>query len=168
VVLKFKLAGAAQCLAQFRMNTDEGKQPLVFPGLLDEVAGAALDGFDGEADVAPGRHDDDRQARIVLLNAREKVEAFLAGGGIAGVIQVDEQHIVVALAERLHEQLRRADAVHIDAVRSEQQLDGLENGRLIVGGEHADFFVLSGNFLPPRCRFLHRQPRCRSPRARSR
>ena len=62
-----------------------------------------------------------------LLNARQQVETLLAGGGVAGVVQVDEQHVVVALAQRLKQQLRRAHAVHIDALRSEQQLDGLED-----------------------------------------
>jgi hypothetical protein len=143
-VFQFKLAGAAQGLAQLGMDADQREQPLVLPRLLDEVARAALDGFDGQVDVAPGGHDDHRQARIELLNARQQVEALLAGGGVARVVEVDEQHVVVALAQRLQQQLRRAHAVHIDALRSEQQLDGLEDVRLIVGNQNPDWLLLTG------------------------
>ena len=103
-VLQFQLAGAAQGLVQLGVHADELRQALVLPRLLNEVAGAALDAFDGQIDVAPRRHHDDRQARIDLLNARQQVEAFLAGGSVARVVQVDEQHVVVALAQRLQHQ----------------------------------------------------------------
>ena len=113
-------------------------QALVLPGLLDEVARAALDAFDGQIDVAPRGHHDDGQARIELLNARQQIEALLAGGGVARVVQVDEQDIVVALAQSLQQQLRRAHAVHMDALRLQQQLHGFEDVRLIVGDQNAD------------------------------
>jgi hypothetical protein len=43
---------------------------------LDEVAGAALDGFDGQVDVAPGGHDDHRQLGVNVLDAGQEIEAF--------------------------------------------------------------------------------------------
>ena len=116
----------------------ERDEPLVFPRLLNEVARAALDAFDGEIDVAPGGHHDDGQARIDLLKAREQIETLLAGGGVARVVQVDEQDVVVALAERFEQQLRRAHAVDMDALRLQQQLHGFEDVRLIVGDENPD------------------------------
>jgi preprotein translocase subunit YajC len=125
-------------MVQLCVDADERDEALVFPGFLDEVACAALDGFDGEVDVAPGSHDDDWQAAIELLNAGEEIEALLAGGGIAGVVEVDEQDVVVDVGESLKEQLGRADAVYADALRREQQLDSLEDVGLIVGDEDPD------------------------------
>ncbi len=113
-----------------RIRRDEA---LVFPWLLDEVAGAALDAFDGEIDVAPGGHHDNRQARIDLLKTREQVEAFLAGGGVARVVEVDEQDVVVALAQRFEQQLRRAHASTWMPCGCKQQFHGFEDMRLIVG-----------------------------------
>ena len=124
-ILEFQLAGAAQRLAQLGVNADEREQPLVLPGLLDEVARPALDAFDGQVDIAPRRHHDHRKPRIELLDTGQQIEAFLAGGGVARVIQVDQHHIVVALVQRFHQQLRRAHAVHIDPLRLEQQLNRL-------------------------------------------
>ena len=112
-VFQFQLARAAQRLVQLGVNADQREQPLVLPGLLDEVARAALDAFDGQIDVAPGGHHDHRQPRVELLDARQQIEALLAGGGVARVVEVDEQHIVVALAQRFQQQLRRAHAVHL-------------------------------------------------------
>ena len=141
-VLEFQLAGAAQRLAQFGVDAHQRDQPLVFPRLLDEVARAALDGLDRQVDIAPGGHHDHRQPRIELLDARQQIQALLAGGGVARVVQVDEQHIVVALAQRFKQQLGRAHAVHADPLRGEQQLDGLEDVRLIVGDQNPDWLFL--------------------------
>ncbi len=105
-VFKLELASTSQRLTQLGMHANEGKEAVVLPRLLHEVTRAALDALHSQSDVAPRSHDDDGQSRIVFLNAREQVEAFAAGSGIASVIQVDEQYIVVALAKRLHEKLR--------------------------------------------------------------
>ena len=85
----------------------------------------------------------------ILLNARQQIETLLAGGGVARVVQVDQQHIVVALAQRLQQQLRRAHAIHLNALRRQQQLDGFENVRLIVGNQNANSFLLTWNGPPP-------------------
>ena len=69
---------------------------LVVPGLLDEVAGAAAHRLDRDVHRAPRRHHDDRQRRVERLESAEQVEPFLAGGGVAGVVQVDERHVEVA------------------------------------------------------------------------
>jgi hypothetical protein len=90
-------------MVQLGMDADERDQAFVFPGLLDEVASAALDGFDGEVDVAPGSHDNDWQAGIEFLDAGEEIEALLAGGGIARVVEVDEEDVVVGVGQRLEE-----------------------------------------------------------------
>jgi hypothetical protein len=57
---------------------------------------------------------------VIVTNARQQVKAFLAGGGVARVVKVDEQDIVLCLAQRFQEQLWRPDTVYMDCVRGEQ------------------------------------------------
>ena len=76
-ILHFELAGAAQGLVQLGMHADQADQPLVLPRLLDKIAGAALDAFHSQVDVAPRRHHDHRQARVDFVDARQQVETFL-------------------------------------------------------------------------------------------
>src|SRR5208282_4773010 len=109
---------------QLSVDADERDQAIVFPWLLNEVASASLDAFDSEIDVAPRGHHDHRHAWIDLLEARQKIKALLAGGGVARVVQVDEQDVVVALAKGLEQELRRARSVHLEALRLKQQFYG--------------------------------------------
>jgi len=99
------LAGTAQNLMQLGVNADEGHKPLILPRLLYKVACAAFDAFDGQIDVAPRGHHNHRQARVELLDARQQIKTLLAGGRVACVVQVDEQHIVIPLAERFQQKL---------------------------------------------------------------
>ena len=46
-----------------------------------------------EFDRSPGGHDDDGQRGVNALKLREEAETFLAGGGVAGVIEIDEEAI---------------------------------------------------------------------------
>src|SRR3954465_3937467 len=124
------------------MYADEAEETLVFPWLLDEVAGPALDALDGQVDVAPGRHHDHRESRIHLLDARQQVEALLPRGGVAGVIQVNQQDIIVTLAQRFQNQLRRAHTLHLHGLRLEQKLYGLEFFGFIVR-DPASVYTLS-------------------------
>ena len=93
-------------VTQLSVNTDERKQPLILPRLLDKVASAALNAFDGEVDIAPRRHHNHGKARIEILNAGQQIKPFPARRGIACVIEIDQNDIVVALAQRLNQQLR--------------------------------------------------------------
>ena len=90
------------------------------------------------------------------MDARQQVQALLAGGSVARVVEVDQQHIVFAMAQFLQQRLRRAHTIHLDAVRAEQQLHGFQDVRLIVGNQYPDWFILIGDDLPPPRRFLHR------------
>src|ERR1035438_3407915 len=163
-IFKFELTGATQSMMQLGVNANERDQALILPRLLDEVACAALDGFDGQVNVAPGGHDDDWNARIHLVDAGEEIEAFLAGGGVARVVKVDEYDVVVVLADRIEEQLWRANTADVDALRGQKQLDSLENVGLIVGDQNSNFLFLNWNCPPPLPLLLHRKSRCRSPR----
>jgi hypothetical protein len=144
-VFKLELAGTAQGLMQFGVHLDETDEAFVFPGFLDEVARAPLHALDREIDVAPGGHHDHGQARVHLLNAREKIETFLAGCRVACVVEVDEQDIVVGLAQRLQGELRRADTVDDDSLRLQKEFYSLKDVRLVVGDEDADFGLLTRN-----------------------
>jgi hypothetical protein len=119
-IFKFKLACAAQGMVELSVHPDERYKALVLPGLLHKVASAALDGLDGQIDIAPGSHDNDGDARIDLLYASKEVEAFLPACGVAGVIEVDKNDIVVVLAEGIEEQLWRTDAVYVDSLRGKE------------------------------------------------
>jgi len=100
---------------QLGVNADEREKPLILPRLLHKVARPTLDGLDGQIDVAPRGHHDHRDARVDLLDAGEQIEAFLAGGCVAGVVEVDQQDVVVALAHGFKQEPGRADAGHVDA-----------------------------------------------------
>ena len=59
--LRLEASGPAQRVSELHLRPQDREQPLVVPGLLDEVAGAPPHGLDGDVDRAPRRHDDDRQ-----------------------------------------------------------------------------------------------------------
>ena len=92
----FEALAFAQRAAQFDLGAEDGGEAGVVPGLLDEVAGAAAHGFDGQVHAAPGGHDDDRKRAIEGLDAVEQVEPFLAGGGVARVVEVHQDGVEVA------------------------------------------------------------------------
>jgi hypothetical protein len=47
------------------------------------------------------------------------------------------------MAEFFQQHLGRAHTIHVDALRGEQQLNGLEDMRLIVGNKYPDWFFLT-------------------------
>ncbi len=78
------------------MRADDGEQAGVVPGLLNEVARAAAHGFDGDVDGAPGGHHHDGNGGVHGLDARQEIEALLAAGGVAGIVEVHQDHVEVA------------------------------------------------------------------------
>lgn len=92
-VLGLEQGGAAECAVELTLGTQDGEQPRVVPWLLDEVRRATAHGFDIQVDVGEGGRDDDGEGRVAGANGSEQVEAFPAGGGIAGVVQIDEQAV---------------------------------------------------------------------------
>ena len=68
---------------------------------------------------------------------RKQIETFLAGGGIARVVQVDQHRIVKLAGQRLAHRSRRLRGVDDVALGTKQQFDGLEDMGLIVGREDA-------------------------------
>ena len=122
---------------QFDLGAQDRQQAFVLPRLLDEIASAAAHGFDGKSNVAPGRHDNDRNAAVEGHDFGEQVETLLAGGGVAGVIQVDENGIVELGGQSFADGRRRLGGVDHEAGRTQQQFDSFQDVRLIVGRQDA-------------------------------
>ena len=60
-------------------GADVGEEFFVVPGLLDEVLGAGTDGIDDVADRAEGGDHDDGKLGLRLDDARQEIDAALAG-----------------------------------------------------------------------------------------
>ncbi len=133
--LRFEASGTAQRPSELHLRAQDGEQPFVVPRLLDEVAGAAAHRFDRDVHRAPRRHDDDRQDGVAGVDLPEQLEAFLARRRVARVVEVDQHHVVVALAERGERRRRRLDGVDLITLTLEQQPEGFEDIALIVGDE---------------------------------
>ena len=105
---------------------------------MDEVGGAAAHGFDGEFDVAPGGHDDDGGGDAGGAEVLEDVEALLAGGGVAGVIEVHEHEIEGVILGGAQEGGGPVDGDGAVAGSFEEEAEGFEDVELIVGDEDAE------------------------------
>ena len=68
---------------------------------------------------------------------RQQVQAFLPGGRVAGVVQVDQECIKAAVLQRLHYQVGGMGLFDSVAFRLQQKLECIENVRLIVCDQHA-------------------------------
>ena len=70
-----------------------------------------------------------------VVDAPQQLEAFFARRGVAGVVEVDQHDVVVALPKRGHHGGRRFDQVDQVALGLEQQAQGFEHVALVVGDE---------------------------------
>ena len=135
--LRLQASGPAQRPSELHLRAQDREQPLVVPGLLDEVAGAAAHRLDRDVHRAPRRHDDDRKDGVGGMDLPEQLEPFLARRRVARVVEVDQHHVVVTLAERGERRRRRLDGVDLITLPLEQQAEGFEDIALIVGDEDA-------------------------------
>ena len=71
-ILRRQSLGALQRAAQFNLRPQNREQPLVLPGLLDEVPRAAAHGLHGQFDVGPGGHDDDGNGAVESQQSRKE------------------------------------------------------------------------------------------------
>ncbi len=72
------------------------------------------------------------------LDAREQVEALLAGGGVAGVVEVHHDDVEIASLDGGEDGGGRRGGLDLVALGLEQQAQGLEDVGLIVGDEDAE------------------------------
>ena len=68
--------------------------------------------------------------------SREKVQAFLTRSGVARVVQIDQQRVVRIRCQCLPDLSGRLGAIHPITLGMKQQLESLENMRLIVRREN--------------------------------
>ena len=127
------------CLAlhamQIELRAQHGEQPRIVPGLLDEVRGAAAHRFDSQLHAAPRRHHDDRHAQPVALNLRQQIDALCARGGVAGVVHVQQQRFVGLTRQALDDLARRRSTIQPVAFRTQQDIQRIKNGGLVVGNQ---------------------------------
>ena len=125
--------------AQVDLRSHRDQQPLVVPRLLDIVARAAAHRLDGAGDAAPRRHDEDGQRGIDRADPLDEVQAFLPGGRVAGVVEVEDGQIEVGRFDALDRLGRRARLDHLEAFVEEQQAQRIEDVRLVVGDQDPDW-----------------------------
>ena len=114
-------------------GADVGEQLLVVPGLLDEVLGAGADGVHHVADRAVGGDHDDGKLGLQLLDARQQVDAALAGQR-----EVEQQQVVLVAGELFEAGAAVGGEVDGEAFQGEQRLERFADGGLVVDDEDAD------------------------------
>lgn len=134
-VLGFKMLGAADGVLEVDLGAEDGEQTGVVPGLLNEVLRASAHGFNGQLDIGPGGHDNDGHLRVVGLDPGEEVEALLSGGGVACVVEVDEEGVVGPGLEGFEDGVRGAGLFDAETFGSEKKIEGVEDVGLVVGDE---------------------------------
>jgi hypothetical protein len=95
-VLRLQPEAPAERVAQLDLGAHNTDQTLVFPGLLDEVAGSPAHGLNSQIDTAPGGHHHHGQDAVHGLNSGEEIETLLAAGGVAAIVEVHDDAIEIA------------------------------------------------------------------------
>src|SRR6185312_5340690 len=116
---------------------NDREEPGVVPRLRNKVAGAAAHGLDGDVHAGPSRHDDDGEGRVECLELLEQLEAFLAAGRVARVVEIDEDEREFAGLNRLEDGGGRFYGFNLVTLGLEEEPERLEDVRLVVGDEDA-------------------------------
>ena len=125
---------------QLDLGPQNGKQPLVLPRLLNKIARASPHGLDRQVHVAPCGHHDDRERAVDCDNIGKESQPFLPGGGVAGIVQIDQHRIVGRTRKGFARKLGGADYINLVALRLQQQFNGFQNVLLVVGSQDAGGF----------------------------
>ena len=136
----FFLGAAAQFAAlasQADLLAEDFQKPRVGPGLLHKVAYAKLHGFHGEAHGGPAGHRDDRRSVLDFPQTAEHIQSFAAGGGVARIVEIDEENIELLAAYRRQQVRRRIDGFDAVAVPFEQQAQRVEHVLLVVSNQNS-------------------------------
>ena len=134
-VFRFEPLAFAQCFAEFDLVADDGGEPGVVPGLLDEVARAAAHCLDSQLDVGPGRHDHHGQRAVERLNAREQIEALLARSRVTGVIEVHQHDVEFVLLQCGEDFGRRTHRCCPVTFSFQQKTERLQHIGLVIGNQ---------------------------------
>ena len=106
-------------------------------------------------------------------DAAQQVHPLRAGGGVAGVVQVQQHHVEVVLLQLPGDGGGGAGGLHLVSLALEQQAHGLQHVGLVVGHQHAGGFGGQGEGVHGRSRdtgpgMVHgSSPRRETPVARS-
>ena len=139
----FEALAAFERLRKLDLRFQDGQQPRVLPGLLNEIFRAAAHRFDRQLEAAPRRHHDDRHGAIFRADARKQIESFLPGSCIARVVEIDEQRIELARLERRQHRSGRRSGFGVDPFGFQQQAQSFTDVGLIIGDENSDSIILS-------------------------
>jgi hypothetical protein len=123
--------------AEGDLGSHRRTQALVVPRLLDVVASAPAHRLDGAWNAAPGGHDEQGQCRIQGADPLHQVQSLLAGRRVARVVQVENGQVEVGRLEAFDRLARGARGRHVIPLVAQQELEGVEHVRLIVGDEDA-------------------------------
>ena len=135
-VLGLEPLALAQRPAESDLRSEGGQQARVVPRLLHEVPRPAAHRFDRDLDGAPRRHDDDRQGRVGVLDAREKIEPFAPRRRVARVVQVHQEDVEVRRVEGREHAARRGGGLDRESLALQKETKGLEHVALVVGDEN--------------------------------
>ena len=133
LVLLFQAAIGANGVAEVDLVADDRDQTGILPRFRDEIPRAAPHRLDRDIDAGPSGHHDHGQGGVNGLDLVEQVEAFLAGRGVALVIEVHQHEREVAGLDGLDDRRRRLDRFNLVAFRLEQETQRFEDVGLIVG-----------------------------------
>ena len=92
--------GTPQRPRKVHLGLDRGEQARsLSPWLLDVVAASSAHRLYSSAHTCPRGHGDHRQSLIQLAQGPEQAQSFLSGGGVAGVVQIEQDQIEIALLD---------------------------------------------------------------------
>ena len=123
--------------AELDLGPKGGEEPGVVPRLLDEVARAPAHRLDGLVHAAPGGHHHRGQRGVEGLELGDQLQALAAGGGVAGVVEVEQDGVEVGSLHRGQHGGRRAGGLDGVAFALEQQAQRLADVGLVVRDEDA-------------------------------
>src|ERR1044071_2462992 len=136
-VFRLQALAPSQGAAEIDLVADDGGEAGIVPGFLDEVAGPAAHGFNGQFDICPSGHHHHRQGIVQGPDASQKIQTFLAGGGVAGIIEVHQHDVELAILDRGQDLGGRLDRLGTVTFAFEEEPQGLQNIDLVVGNENA-------------------------------
>lgn len=89
--------------AKVELMADNRQEPGVFPWFQDEIPGATAEGLDGQLRGTRRGHDHRGGGVSQGLETLKEVKTLLAGGGVATVVEVHQEHIRLTLVEGCHD-----------------------------------------------------------------
>ena len=120
-----------------RGGADGGEQPLVRPGLGDEIGGAALHRLDRDADAGMGGDHHHHRLRVALQYLAEPAEALGGVGGAAAEIGVEQDDVGKLGLHRRHRLLWRLEGGDLGEQVAQQQPGGEQDVRIVVDDDAA-------------------------------